>query len=92
LGESDIDPAHDKDWHRFIDIKLAPDPRLSDEQQEVIAVDYGMENGELTVRVRARLVNYLMQLLNINAGAPLDDPKAQQVVIANSREVSPWLL
>ncbi len=92
LGESDIDPANDKDWHRFIDIKLAPDPRLSSEQQEVIAVDYGMENSELTVRVRARLVNYLMQLLNINAGEPLDDPKAQQVVIANSHEVSPWLL
>jgi hypothetical protein len=58
----------------------------------VVAVDYGMENGELNVRVRARLVNYLLQLLNINAGEHFEDPRAQQVIIANSPEVSPWLL
>jgi len=92
LGDARIDPAEDRDWHRFIDLQLIPDPRLSLDQREVVAVDYGMCDGQLRVRVRARLVSYLFQLLNVHTGEPLDDPRAQQVVIANAVHIAPWLL
>jgi len=51
-----------------------------------------MQNGALKIPVRARLVNYLVQLLNINTGEPHPDPRAQQVVIANRDAILQWLI
>ncbi len=92
LGPTEHAVQDDIDWNVVIKLTLQPDPRLTPQQQEVVAVDYGMQDGQLVIPVRARLVNYLLQLLNINAGQPLADPRAQQVIIANSTEIKPWLL
>ncbi len=92
LGPASHLEDQDEEWNSLVDIRLIPDPRLSPEQQEVIAVDYGMTELRFNLRVRARLVPYLLQLLNINAGDLHEDPRAQQVVISNREELRPWLL
>jgi predicted DNA-binding transcriptional regulator YafY len=92
LGPAPHTAQDDTNWNVMIKLTLKPDPRLTPQQQEVVAIDYGMQNGQLVIPVRARLVNYLLQLLNINAGQPLADPRAQQVIIANSTDIKPWLL
>lgn len=91
LGEATQHSDDDHDWHKTIELVLKPDPRLSDAQQDVVATDFGMTDGYLNVHVRARLANYLLQLLNVHTGDPLTDPKAQQVVIANRTAVAAWL-
>jgi predicted DNA-binding transcriptional regulator YafY len=91
LGAATQHSDDDHDWHKTIELILKPDPRLSDAQQDVVATDFGMNDGYLNIHVRARLANYLLQLLNIQTGAPLADPKAQQVIIANRTDVEEWL-
>ena len=91
LGSATQCSDDDQDWHRTIELTLKPDPRLSQTQQEVVATDFAMNEGQLQVHVRARLASYLLQLLNIHAGEPLSDPKAQQVIIDNRADVEDWL-
>lgn len=92
LGPAGHSAEQDAEWNIMVDLTLQPDPRLTPEQQEVVAFDYGMKRGQLVIPVRARLVSYLLQLLNINSGPHHPDPKAQQVVIANNTDIAPWLL
>ncbi len=92
LGPTDHSVGDDIDWNTTINLDIVPDPRLSPEQQAVIAVDFGMCEGVLHITLRARLLNYLVQLLNINTGTPHDDPRAQQVIIANQEAVADWLI
>jgi len=91
LGPSSQHDDQDTDWHTHVAIRLEPDPRLSPDQRQVVATDYGMQDGHLTLPVRARLATYLLQLLNIQTGDPQPDPRAQQVIIANRAEIEPWL-
>ncbi len=92
LGPADHNAANDTQWNIEIALILAPDPRLTPEQQSVISEDYGMENNRLRIKVKARLITYLLQLLNVNAGEVLPDPRAQQVIILNREEISPWVI
>ena len=92
LGPTDHSVEDDIDWNTTINLDIVPDPRLSPEQQAVIADDFGMCEGVLHITLRARLLNYLVQLLNINTGTPHDDPRAQQVIIANQEAVADWLI
>ena len=87
-GEQGAD--QDKAWQKSLTLKVVPDPRLSDAQQKVIARDYGMTRGVLSIPCRAAMVNYIVQLLR------LDDqdhrgPEAQQVVLGNFDVVKKWL-
>ncbi|MCH1492758.1 MAG: WYL domain-containing protein [Luminiphilus sp.] len=91
LGPSEHSDTEDRDWQTIVHVVLIPDPRLSDDQRAVVASDYGMHEGTLQLEVRARLVGYLLQMLNINAGDILEDPRAQQVVIENRDDIREWL-
>jgi len=91
LGPSEHSDTEDRDWQTIVHVVLIPDPRLSDDQRAVVASDYGMQEGTLQLEVRARLVGYLLQMLNINAGDILEDPRAQQVVIENRDDIREWL-
>ena len=81
----------DTDWQREVVVRITPHPRLRPDQREVVEVDYGMENGALEVRTRARLVPYVLKLLHVDPAEMLDDPIAQQIVVANREELQPWL-
>ena len=81
----------DTQWQEEVTVRIVPDPRLSAAQQEVVEVDYGMENGELAVTTRGRLVPYILKLLQIDPIKEAADPTAQQIVVHNRDELSPWL-
>jgi hypothetical protein len=51
-----------------------------------------MENGRLLLTTRAKLAPYLLQLLNVNTGPLLDDPRAQQLVLSNQESLQNWLM
>ena len=92
MDASDHTEADDQAWHTRITLEITPDGRLTPDQQEVIAHDYGMINGQLNLTIRAKLAPYLLQLLNLHVGKQLEDPRAQQIVLANYDEISRWLI
>ncbi|MFT4520867.1 MAG: putative DNA-binding transcriptional regulator YafY [Halioglobus sp.] len=91
MDDSEHGAAGDTDWNTQIVIRITPDPRLSPAQQEVVEVDYGMENGVLEVTTRAKLAPYVLKLLHVNPNETEEDPTAQQIVVANREELAPWL-
>lgn len=91
MDESDHGIEADAEWHTRVVVRIAPDPRLSPAQQEVVQVDYGMSGGVLEIATRARLVPYVLQLLHIKPGEPAEDATAQQIVVENRDELAPWL-
>lgn len=91
LGDSPHGVEQDHEWNARVDLHIVPDPRLSPEQRAVVATDYGMQEGVLTIPLRARLVPYALKLLHIEPGESHADPMAQQIVVENRTELAPWL-
>ena len=89
------DSAHgqsgDTEWNTQVTIRIIPDPRLTKAQQDVVQVDYGMENGALEVGTRGKLVPYALKLLHVDLEERLEDPMAQQIIVENRSELKPWL-
>lgn len=91
MDESAYGVEGDIEWNTRVVVRIAPDPRLSREQREVVEMDYGMENGVLEIATRARLVPYVLQLLHIEPDELTEDATAQQIVVENRAELAPWL-
>ncbi|RLQ23036.1 WYL domain-containing protein [Seongchinamella sediminis] len=91
MDESEHGIDGDREWNTEATIVITPDPRLAPEQQEVIEIDYGMSAGALRITTRGKLVPYALRLLHINPRESLEDPMAQQIVVANRDDLEPWL-
>ncbi len=92
MDSSERNASEDNDWQQRVTLQVEPDTRLRADQREVIAHDYNMENGRLLLTTRAKLAPYLLQLLNVNTGPLLDDPRAQQLVLSNQESLQNWLM
>ena len=92
MDSSERNASEDNDWQQRVTLQVEHDPRLRVDQREVIAHDYNMENGRLLLTTRAKLAPYLLQLLNVNTGPLLDDPRAQQLVLSNQESLQNWLM
>ncbi|NQX88003.1 MAG: WYL domain-containing protein [Halioglobus sp.] len=91
MNASENGIAGDADWNTFVDVRISADPRLDPQQREVVEVDYGMQDGVLVITTRSRLVPYVLQLLHIEPRSAAQDAIAQQIVVQNHDELSPWL-
>ena len=91
MDDSTHGVADDTLWNTRITVRITPDPRLTKAQQEVVEVDYGMEYGALEVTTRGKLVPYALKLLHIDPKEELKDPTAQQIIVENRDELTPWL-
>lgn len=81
----------DTDWETKVNVCFKPDPRLSEDQQSIVANDYGMTNNRLVVCIRASLIPYLLKMLNLDAHKIEGDARAQQIVIGNLPHIQQWL-
>jgi len=81
----------DSDWNAEVAVIIEPDSRLKMEQRSIIEVDFGMQDGVLTIPTRRALVKYVLQRFQIDPKKL--DPKAaaQQIVVKNLDELKPWL-
>ena len=91
LDDSEHGVEGDDEWNTRVTIRVVPHPHLSPEQQQVVEADYGMERGVLEITTGGKLVPYALKLLHIDPKEELDDPMAQQIVVANREELNPWL-
>lgn len=81
----------DEAWNTFVNVILAPDPRLSAIQQQVLASDYCMEGGQLIIQSRAALVDYLLKDMQVNVKYLDGTAEAQQLVLVNKNDIKQWL-
>lgn len=81
----------DTGWNTAVQVRLAPDSRLSAEQQAIIETDYGMRAGQLVIDTRGALVQYVLQRYQIDPTKVHTKATAQQIVVANLDELQPWL-
>ena len=83
----------DADWNARFDVRLVPNPRLSEGQRAAVAWDYAMTDGRLDLPVRRALLYYLRKRLRLDvpddrpAEAPviLADPVAFEMVLASAK-------
>jgi hypothetical protein len=84
---SDVTPDADMDWREEVIIEIGPHPALSDSQQKVIALDYGMQGGKARFSVRKALIYYTLSRLGLNGDAAERRPQDQHIVLLNKSEV-----
>jgi predicted DNA-binding transcriptional regulator YafY len=77
----------DEDWNRHVAIALMPDSRLNDDQQEIIAADYGMQNRRLELNTRAALAPYLLSGLGLGLDHRHPEPMTQQLELVNEEQL-----
>lgn len=53
--------------------------------------DYQMKGGQLVVKTRAALAQYLIQEMQVSVKVLDGTPEAQQLVLVNMQEVRGWL-
>lgn len=80
------DAMNDRQWVSFFDVSLVPNPKLSQSQQQTVALDYNMKDGELRIPVRRALLYYFNKRLRLDIADRVDDPKETPVVVANRTE------
>ncbi|MFG6178669.1 WYL domain-containing protein [Halomonas sp. THAF12] len=81
----------DDAWQTRVEVRLIPDRRLPPEEREMLAVDYGMRDGELRLHCRGPLVLYALRELGINPHHVETEPRAQQIEIANFPALAEWI-
>lgn len=79
-------PDQDLSWNEFFDVILVPNPKLSHEQQRVIAQDYSMTNGGIAIPVRKALLYYFRKRLRLDVADTLDNHRDTPVIVENRVE------
>jgi predicted DNA-binding transcriptional regulator YafY len=82
-GSQEATSALDKTWQEHFDVLLVPNPKLSASQQAVVAHDYCMENGRISISVRKSFLYYFQKRLRLDVAQALDEPAETPVVIEN---------
>ena len=80
---SGISADDDIDWHKHVTIEIAPHPELSESQQKVIELDYGMRGGSAKIKVRKALLYYALRRLGLDTDPSARRPQDQQIVLKN---------
>ena len=85
---SEIDADGDAGWNEQVTLEIGPHPELSETQQKVIALDYGMRGGRAKIPVRKALVYYALKRLGLDTDPTARRPQDQQIVLLNAAELS----
>ncbi|MEW8009327.1 MAG: WYL domain-containing protein, partial [Candidatus Thiodiazotropha endolucinida] len=82
-----IDAQHDIEWQRFLAFRIGPHPDLGKAARKAIELDYGMQQGEISVETRVCLTFYLERRLGLDFKPEDVRPERQQIVLLNREEV-----
>jgi hypothetical protein len=85
---SEAEPETDADWNEQVTLEIGPHPELSDTQQKVIALDYGMRGGRTKIKVRKALLYYALRRLGLDTPPSARPPQDQQIVLLNNSEAA----
>jgi len=65
VGKEDEQASADQEWQRLIPLQLVPHPK-NVKYATAIEMDYGMENSQLLISVRAAMAGYLLRRWNVD--------------------------
>lgn len=82
-AEAGARPEDDVFWNEKFSVILSPNPALNENQRAVVAQDYDMEDGRVTVPVRKALLYYFQKRLRLDAIGTLDGAHETPVIISN---------
>lgn len=68
LVHREEDKLNDHQWMRIMPLQLVPHPH-NVKHPSAIELDYGMENGSLTLNIRAAMAGYLLRRWNVDCTA-----------------------
>jgi predicted DNA-binding transcriptional regulator YafY len=74
-------------WEEMVELEVGPHPDLSPNQRRVIELDYGMENGRVTIPVRRALLYYALKRLGLDTDPSARKPQDQQIVLINTKAI-----
>ena len=77
----------DAAWEEVVELEVGPHPDLSPNQRRVIELDYGVENGSVTIQVRRALLYYALKRLGLDTDPSARKPQDQQIVLMNRGKV-----
>lgn len=86
-ADTDVDINTDEKWFNFVDVIIGPNPKLSEEQKNIVAMDYGMTDQILSIKCRISFLYYLMKRLGINKEDDGIPGEEQQIVVQNKDEI-----
>ncbi|WP_413813823.1 helix-turn-helix transcriptional regulator [Rhizobium sp. Root482] len=84
---SEAEAEADADWNEQVTLEIGAHPELSDTQQKVIALDYGMRSGKAKIPVRKALLYYALKRLGLDTDPAARRPQDQQIVLLNGAEL-----
>ncbi|MDD2466773.1 MAG: WYL domain-containing protein [Desulfobulbus sp.] len=85
--ESEVDMNSDHKWFSYVDVVIGPNPKLNEEQKNIVAMDYGMVEFELKFKCRNALLYYLLKRLGLDHDDSNSDGAEQQIVALNLDEI-----
>jgi predicted DNA-binding transcriptional regulator YafY len=65
-ADNDQELPEDEEWTNIVDLRLQPDPALSDRQRERLEIEYDMSKGELLLKVRQAMLFYYLRFYGFN--------------------------
>jgi hypothetical protein len=82
-------PGADDDlWRERFGVRIAPHCDLSADQKAIVARDYGITDGSITLEIRYAMLFYVLKRLNL-LGEPERLPaRSQHIVLANREEAA----
>lgn len=86
-GPAGAKPTDDHTWIETTEVALKPHPELTEDQQKVVATDFGMKKGELHVRVKLAMLYYFLKRLGLDFEEHKRDPQHQHIVLADPDSV-----
>ncbi|MBR0878549.1 transcriptional regulator [Bradyrhizobium liaoningense] len=78
--------SEDRFWNTRFSVQLAPNPRLTKGQKEIVAQDFAMEHGKVAVPVRCALLYYFSKRLRLDVADRFDNPGEAPVIVKNRDE------
>ena len=82
-----INAEHDIEWQRFLTFRIGPHPDLGTAKRKAIELDYGMQQGEISVETRISLSFYFMRRFGLDIDPKDVQPERQHIVLLNREEV-----
>lgn len=79
--------ASDSAWSEILELHIGPHPALSPNQKRVVELDYGMNNGQVTILVRQALLYYALKRLGLDTDPTARKPQDQQIVLLNEKAI-----
>lgn len=90
-GQAGSKPENDTDWRTFIELVIAPHPRLAPAQAGAIAIDYGVRGRSTVLRVRRALLFYALKRLGLDVAPETRPPNEQHIVLVNREQIDAML-